>query len=527
MIPPNISSFVTENMSNVDVSAAHGMIDAEIEKLRENIRVLQRYRNELCPVNRLPRDILLIIFHLLIPKINIEGRHPGLLTNLLNVTHVSQRWRLMALESSGLWSRIACPPLRFAEEMIARSRDACLEVDVRGNNVKRFLPCLLGQLTRIRVLAIDLTFRNVGEPTLEELDRPAPLLETLSLLHVVLPRRLFAGQSQKLKQVYLRQCAFRWSPELSTLFHNLITLQVNECDVRSSSGLPSLLVILEAMPLLRKLQLDYPCIPDNPDIATFGPPVVMPSLVSLEFVDSAKECVQFLEHIIFPKIQNARFGIHASYHYDPTESIRPSDFCDTMRKSFQHLQDEQPCVFIDFDFDTKLCAYTAVPREYPNGFIGEIEPQLQLEIEYWPTFLPELPRIFHTPYVRAISLGYSDYPGQEVLGEFLASFPHVQECTIYRDDVSALLRTLAIPRRNEETGMDQLLFPNLKVLSFKHLSNQDLFRDLLNLLEMRFDNGRCQKLTELRIHRCHGLGPWVLRAFTRFANIVCFYAGPP
>ncbi|KDQ64965.1 hypothetical protein JAAARDRAFT_244328 [Jaapia argillacea MUCL 33604] len=427
MIPPtgNISGFVTENISNMDFPDAQGMIDAEIEKLRQRIRVLKRYRNDLSPINRLPREILLLIFQQLIPDLDFDGpldddgRHPGFPSNLLNVTYVSQGWRSMALESSGLWSRIVSPPFRFAKEMLARSRDTCLEVDVRGDDAKRFLPCVFGQLSRIRVLAID---RNEREPAFEELDWPAPLLETLSLHRVVLPRRLFAGQCQKLKQVYLRQCVFRWSYDVSTPFRNLITLQLKGCDGRLPNGLPSVLFVLEAMPLLRKLQLDHSCLgmPDDLGIAKFGPPVVMPSLVDLEFVDSAKECVQFLEHFIFPKIQSARFGIHDSYY--PTESIRPSDFCDAIRRSFQHRQDEQPYVFIDFDFGRKLRAYTAVPPEAANGSSGDIEPRLQLKIEYWPTFLPDLPRIFHTQYVWAYHSVTRTIQAKKYLGSSLHRF---------------------------------------------------------------------------------------------------------
>ncbi|KDQ64968.1 hypothetical protein JAAARDRAFT_202217 [Jaapia argillacea MUCL 33604] len=511
-------------MSNRIASAAQGMIDAKIEKLRKQIQVLHRDRNDLSPVNRLPCDIILMIFQQLIPDldfdiaVNFNSRHPGFPGNLLNVTHVSQRWRTLALESSGLWSRIVSPPFRFANEMIARSRDACLEVDVRGHAAKRFLPRVFGQLIRIRVLAIDLSFRNAREPGLEELDRPAPLLETLSLRHAVLPRRLFAGQCQKLKRVYLRQCAFHWSPEIYTSFHNLIALQVSRCDIRLSSGLPSLLVVLETMPLLRKLQLEHPFsgMLDNLGIAKFSRPVVMPSLIDLEFVDLERECVWFLEHTTFPKVQTCCFGIHDSY--DSTTSIRPSDVCNTIRKSFQHLQGERPWVFIDLDCDKNMSAHTGMPPEDTDGSSGDIKPQLQLEVEYWSNFLPELHPILHPQYVRAISLGHSECLDEEVLGEFLASFRNIQECTIYRDDVTALLLTLAMPRRNEENGMKELLFPNLKVLSFKDLPNRGLPESLQNLLEMRFDDGRGQKLRELRIHRCRTLTPKIIRRFARFAD---------
>jgi hypothetical protein len=80
------------------------LIDLQIANLRESIRALHYQRNALVPISKLPVEILTKIF--MLHQENVTRRYTIQRLGWIKITHVSRRWREIALIFSGLWIHI-------------------------------------------------------------------------------------------------------------------------------------------------------------------------------------------------------------------------------------------------------------------------------------------------------------------------------------------------------------------------------------------------------------------------------------
>ena len=79
------------------LDVARSIIDRDIARLEESIRVLKSRRNELAPISRLPAEILCKIFSFIEDtSIIYVGRSPEL---WINFSQVSQHWRIEIISS--------------------------------------------------------------------------------------------------------------------------------------------------------------------------------------------------------------------------------------------------------------------------------------------------------------------------------------------------------------------------------------------------------------------------------------------
>jgi len=111
--------------------SAHGairLIDLQVANLRESIRALHSQRNSYLPISKLPVEILSKIFLLHQKNMTRSWVFHRATFEWVGITHVSQRWREVALNFSGLWIRIPFHNPKWAKEMIARSQPAALIV---------------------------------------------------------------------------------------------------------------------------------------------------------------------------------------------------------------------------------------------------------------------------------------------------------------------------------------------------------------------------------------------------------------
>ena len=101
------------------------LIDLQIADLLESIRVLHSRRNDHLPISQLPVEILTKIF--LLHQKNAPQSYTVQRLDWIGISHVSQRWREIALNFSGLWIHIPFDRPKWAKEMIARYRQSRLQ----------------------------------------------------------------------------------------------------------------------------------------------------------------------------------------------------------------------------------------------------------------------------------------------------------------------------------------------------------------------------------------------------------------
>jgi F-box-like len=284
------------------------IIDRDIARLEESIRVLRSRRNELSPIYRLPAEILCNIFSLTEDLSRV--RSPKSWTNF---SQVSQRWRSSALSAPQLWTKISLNYSRWAQEMLIRSKMAKLTVrsDLSFDNSNHWLCTKSKTIETVRsclyemnrVEEINLTTFSELEEIFRDLPKSAPQLHTLC---IVLPRfrsfrrafsihEDFLYNTERLQRVELSDCKISWDSPLLTGLTRL-TL---EDSLNADSSFIQVLHALQRMPALTELRLIY-SIPDGSGGASTYPVVDLPSLRILHIRSYVSSLTTFLRHITFP-----------------------------------------------------------------------------------------------------------------------------------------------------------------------------------------------------------------------------------
>ena len=242
-------------------------LDKEIERHMDMIVSLRKRRNSLCPISRLPAEILFMIFRSL-QVVNPENSFCSD-RKWIAVTHVCSAWRTVALNCPILWSRISSfKQEAMVEAFLERSKESPLDVrlDVRENgiseakNLERVLLCL----ARIRVLeivGIGLVGRSNGILNVikDALAKPAPILKefTYSMPTQVqyasfLSATLFDNQAPRLEHFHVRRGRFTWNPNI---LGGLTSLCLADILLEDIPDPLTLLRILDHCPNLENLEL--------------------------------------------------------------------------------------------------------------------------------------------------------------------------------------------------------------------------------------------------------------------------------
>jgi F-box-like len=327
--------------STTVVKAAYKRINDEIAGLEAGIRVWKTSYNTLSITARLPPEILSTIF-----KCVATAQHSTYDRLMwINVTHVCTHWRRVALEDPSLWTTIPFSNLRWANEMLERSKMAPLTVmtDLYAKDSPH-MELVQSTLTKIaRIQKVSLTqhrsylLQGLLEMVLGDLVEPAPFLESLevsfndrSSVHR-LPPSIFSGEAPRLRQLELRDCALTWDmPFLRTLTSLTISFVPPAARpsmrqiVASLSNMSNLdiLVLRDVLPegsadaapgevgdglVARLPQLTYLCIEsDVPEGAFLLARLIYPSTVSVTLVGiircESTNTVDFSQHL--PSLRN-------------------------------------------------------------------------------------------------------------------------------------------------------------------------------------------------------------------------------
>ncbi|KAF6746073.1 hypothetical protein DFP72DRAFT_823428, partial [Ephemerocybe angulata] len=232
-------------------------------------------------VNNLSPDIMIEVFHLHAAMALPTAYHPnGPQRPWIDVTHVCQYWRAVALSSPGLWTHVSSyshPEL--ARLSLARSGNALLQVDYPGpfnHSLEPVLSEALSQSARVRSLQLSdhPHLQNVLD-TLED----GRNLEVLSLADYrwkapELPKKFLAGVAPRLTFLRLVGITTRWDDLPLNVGLTHLTIRGTPASIRPTIGtltrslaqLPHLqyLELFDFLPHTKKNPIAHPSVNMNP-----------------------------------------------------------------------------------------------------------------------------------------------------------------------------------------------------------------------------------------------------------------------
>ncbi|RPD56195.1 hypothetical protein L226DRAFT_571838 [Lentinus tigrinus ALCF2SS1-7] len=85
--------------------------DADTDPAHHAVSLVQETMNARCPINKLPPELLALVFSMVPSSLSLPGYVGPPSTKqtneLLPVTHVCRSWRVLALDMPSLWSTIS------------------------------------------------------------------------------------------------------------------------------------------------------------------------------------------------------------------------------------------------------------------------------------------------------------------------------------------------------------------------------------------------------------------------------------
>ncbi|KAK0446779.1 hypothetical protein EV421DRAFT_1734027 [Armillaria borealis] len=299
--------------ANAQSSLSFSQIDAEILQHEEAVRQLKSRRNTLAPISQLPPEMLSRIF--LFVSYPRES-YKSLLW--INVSHVSQHWRAVALGFPALWSSPPFMVPTWAHEMLKRSKMAPLTIVADLTYMTPKMLAVFDDAMRQadRSAELNLTGAKTMEKYLTDITKRAPFLNKLCISQVysryneneeriALPYNFFDGQAPRLRHLDLRRCQVHWD---SGLMQNLTYLRIVEPgDFRPTTS--QLVDLLEQMPYLETLDLDHALPIVSETTKTLPSPshvISLPRLSQIHLVSSVLETANLLNRIDFPSTATMR-----------------------------------------------------------------------------------------------------------------------------------------------------------------------------------------------------------------------------
>ncbi|KAF5346640.1 hypothetical protein D9758_013208 [Tetrapyrgos nigripes] len=270
-------------------------IDAVERKLHVIAAAIRGHRNTLQPVNRLPPEILSIIFEHaqlslspFLPNIHMYSQEGSEWHSLL---HVCRHWRGVIAQTSFLWSTVDSSTL--TAPYLRRSGGSPLTIFLRSpaGLTKEHLDILLPHVSRIKELHFSCPSWDENNSIFDNptLLTPAPLLQSLSVINpynafvrdfwslltsvrATMPQ-LFSGETPKLKHLFLEHFTSWPSNSFTNLTHVCLFNQDRDTLPTTSAFLD----FLEGSPKLEELSLIRagPLLPDEFDHPLSVDPVLL------------------------------------------------------------------------------------------------------------------------------------------------------------------------------------------------------------------------------------------------------------
>jgi len=213
------------------IEAAQTDIDNEIQRLNSCICSLKSRRNLLCPVSRLPPEVLSEVFLELAEQLQAQDRFKVDL-KWISVAHVCRLWRDIALQHGRLWGKIDTTKPDRTRVFVDRSKGAPLAVRQSFIGSLAELPTAFTDPSyRYRELHLRAKEGQLGPNVLQILNSPihAPVLESIALEvsdnypEYTLPPTVFDYKAPALTRLQLQNVRMEWP---TSLFPSLTHLSI-------------------------------------------------------------------------------------------------------------------------------------------------------------------------------------------------------------------------------------------------------------------------------------------------------------
>ncbi|KDQ12049.1 hypothetical protein BOTBODRAFT_67716 [Botryobasidium botryosum FD-172 SS1] len=242
------------------------------------LTAMRSRRNRHLPVYRLPSEILVIVFRLAVES-SSNGTRPLATKAPFNISHVSSRWREIAITTPRLWTKYDATSARVADIVLDRSKRAPLHVKLAqddpdyfsdeeskrrcppstakayregARNFSNFLRPLLPHTDRVEELILG----DVEGSPWEHLRFPAPNLKKLEVIITEgdfdkPSTQVFVGTTPLLRDLRL----WGYCPPLaSSIYTGLTTLMLH--DIYCDETVQDVLGVLAGCPRLKCLTLE-------------------------------------------------------------------------------------------------------------------------------------------------------------------------------------------------------------------------------------------------------------------------------
>ncbi|KAJ7823012.1 hypothetical protein B0H13DRAFT_2126038 [Mycena leptocephala] len=279
---------------------------SRFETPRHRRRRLEASRlNALAPISSLPPEILSHIFLFCVSSNPVVGTS-GL--GWLAVTHVTHRWREVALGCPELWANIIFRR-KLLSISLSRSKMVPLVMRLNLDNNKHFKPCHIREnIARVGILDVRGSQNALETFFLDDVGNvPATRLRSLSVTNTILNDPLWLdamvfhggdeGRNHLSRQLRLERCALPWN---SPWYSKLTELYLANLHTVQGPAIAMLFSVIIASPLLQHLTL----INTKTHVGRLERffPIPLRDLRTIHLSEPISVCSQILINLTFPSI---------------------------------------------------------------------------------------------------------------------------------------------------------------------------------------------------------------------------------
>ncbi|KAG8901497.1 hypothetical protein FRB99_005273 [Tulasnella sp. 403] len=270
-----------------------------VQTAHRQLAALQRDRNQLLLIRRLPFELLQEIFRLCIWD---ESRKIWSYSTLRSIQRTCTHWAKVVENTPKFWTSITERRTeKSAELSIRHSRGLPLDVRLTGTSDRNVNSQYVDFVAPLSHRWGSLRINTTDSQTIQRmLAVPAPILKTLSIdgnwassSGIAAP--LFSDNAPQLEELTIRRFVLPWT---SGVISGLRHLELNFQSVFPSPSVDQLLPLLAASPALRFLQVSG----EIAELAVTQPAVHVPELARMVLKDvSHMAAARFLDNVILPR----------------------------------------------------------------------------------------------------------------------------------------------------------------------------------------------------------------------------------